>query len=88
MTSRDLVSCVHRVVLEILRFLRIGYDAYQVTACWATVLARRAAVGASLLADNPLRSDPHAPRALGQNAAWLPLTGCFTASGLCSTGAV
>jgi uncharacterized protein (TIGR02466 family) len=40
---RDLVSCVHRVVPGILRFLRIGYDAYQVTACWATVLARGAA---------------------------------------------
>ena len=40
---RDLVSCVHRVVPGILRFLRIGYDAYQVTACWATVLARAAA---------------------------------------------
>ena len=40
---RDLISCVHRVVPGILRFLRIGYDAYQVTACWATVLARGAA---------------------------------------------
>ena len=40
---RDLVSCVHRVVPGILRFLRIGYDAYRVTACWATVLARGAA---------------------------------------------
>lgn len=39
---RDLVSCVHRVVPGILRFLRIGYDAYQVSACWATVLARGA----------------------------------------------
>jgi uncharacterized protein (TIGR02466 family) len=37
---RDLISCVHRVVPGILEFLRIGYDAYQVTACWATVLAR------------------------------------------------
>jgi uncharacterized protein (TIGR02466 family) len=36
---RDLVSCVHRVVPGILRFLRVGYDVYQVTACWATVLA-------------------------------------------------
>jgi hypothetical protein len=34
---RDLVACVHRVVPGILQFLRIGYDAYQVTACWATV---------------------------------------------------
>ena len=40
---RDLVSCVHRVVPGILRFLRIGYDAYQITACWATVLASGAA---------------------------------------------
>jgi uncharacterized protein (TIGR02466 family) len=40
---RDLVACVHRVVPGILQFLRIGYDAYQVTACWATVLARGAA---------------------------------------------
>jgi uncharacterized protein (TIGR02466 family) len=40
---RDLVSCVHRVVPGILRFLRVGYDAYQITACWATVLARGAA---------------------------------------------
>jgi len=45
---RDLVSCAHRVVPGILRSLRIGYDAYQVTACWATVLARHAAVEASL----------------------------------------
>ena len=40
---RDLVSCVHRIVPGILQFLRIGYDAYEVTACWATVLARGAA---------------------------------------------
>src|SRR5713226_7179104 len=40
---QDLVSCLHRVVPGILQFLRIGYDAYQVTACWATVLARGAA---------------------------------------------
>jgi uncharacterized protein (TIGR02466 family) len=36
---QDLVSCVHRAVPGILRFLRIGYDVYQITACWATVLA-------------------------------------------------
>jgi hypothetical protein len=40
---RDLVSCVRRVVPGILQFLRIGYDAYEVTACWAAVLARGAA---------------------------------------------
>jgi len=40
---RDLVSCVRRVVPKVLRFLRIGYDKYHITACWATVLARGAA---------------------------------------------
>ena len=35
---RDLVSCVHRGVTSILRFLRIGNDAFEITACWATVL--------------------------------------------------
>jgi uncharacterized protein (TIGR02466 family) len=40
---RDLASRVHRVVPGILRFLRIGYEAYEITACWATVLARGAA---------------------------------------------
>jgi len=37
---RDLVACVHRVVPGVLRFLRIGDDAYQISACWATVLSR------------------------------------------------
>src|SRR2546423_2076736 len=40
---RDLVACVHRVAPGILRFLKIGYDAYQITGCWATVLSRGAA---------------------------------------------
>ena len=40
---RDLVSCVHRGVTSILRFLRIGHDAFEITACWATVLAQGAA---------------------------------------------
>ncbi len=40
---RDFVSSVHRAVPGILQFLRIGYDRYQVTACWATVLASGAA---------------------------------------------
>src|SRR5260370_34042114 len=39
---RELVSCEHRVVPGILKFLRIGYDAYEGTACWATVVARGA----------------------------------------------
>jgi uncharacterized protein (TIGR02466 family) len=36
---RDLVSCVRRVVAGILRFLKVGYDAFEISACWATVLA-------------------------------------------------
>ena len=40
---RDLVSCIERAATSILRFLRIGYDAFEVTACWATVLAKGAA---------------------------------------------
>lgn len=39
---RDLVACVHHAVTGILRFLRIGYDAFEITACWATILARGA----------------------------------------------
>ena len=35
----DLVSCVHGVVAGILRFLKVGYDAFEISACWATVLA-------------------------------------------------
>jgi uncharacterized protein (TIGR02466 family) len=40
---RDLVSCVRRTVAGILRFLRVGYDAFEISACWATVLAPGAA---------------------------------------------
>jgi uncharacterized protein (TIGR02466 family) len=40
---RDLVSCVHRVVAGILHFLKVGYDAFEISACWATVLATGAA---------------------------------------------
>ncbi|CAN7229119.1 2OG-Fe(II) oxygenase family protein [Variovorax sp. LjRoot84] len=40
---RDLVSCVRRGVTSILRFLRIGDAAFEITACWATVLAKGAA---------------------------------------------
>src|SRR5258706_6338379 len=40
---RDLVSCVHRVVPAGLQFLRIGYDAHEITPCWATVFAKGAA---------------------------------------------
>ena len=36
---QDLVACVHRTVAGVLRFLRIGYDEFEITACWATILA-------------------------------------------------
>jgi len=40
---RDLVSCVRRTVAGVLRFLRIGYEDFEISACWATVLAPGAA---------------------------------------------
>ena len=40
---RDLTFCVRRTVAGILRFLKVGYDAFEITACWATVLAVGAA---------------------------------------------
>lgn len=40
---RDLISCVSSTGKSILRFLRIGYDAFEITGCWATVLAKGAA---------------------------------------------
>jgi uncharacterized protein (TIGR02466 family) len=36
---RELFSCVHHAVAGVLRFLQVGYEAFEVTACWATVLA-------------------------------------------------
>ena len=36
---QDLVSPVHHAAAGILKFLRIGYDVFEITACWATVLA-------------------------------------------------
>lgn len=39
---QDLVSCVHRAVAGILQFLRIGYDEFEITGCWATVLTEGA----------------------------------------------
>ena len=35
----DLVSCVNRTATGVLRFLRIGHTACEITACWATILA-------------------------------------------------
>jgi uncharacterized protein (TIGR02466 family) len=40
---RELVSCVERGVTSILRFLRIGVEAFEITGCWATVLTQGAA---------------------------------------------
>ena len=40
---RDLVACVDHAAKGILRFLRIGYDAVEITGCWANVLAKGAA---------------------------------------------
>jgi uncharacterized protein (TIGR02466 family) len=40
---RELVASARQTVAGILRFLSIGDDAIEVTACWATVLARGAA---------------------------------------------
>src|SRR5437867_473921 len=39
---QDLVSCVRNAAKSILRFLRIGYEAFEITGCWATVLAKGA----------------------------------------------
>ena len=40
---RDLVSCVNNAARSILRFLRVGYDTFEITGCWANVLATGAA---------------------------------------------
>ena len=40
---RELVACVDRGANSILRFLRIDAEAYEITGCWATVLAPGAA---------------------------------------------
>ena len=38
----ELVGCIRHCAAGILRFLRIGATEYEITACWATVLARGA----------------------------------------------
>jgi uncharacterized protein (TIGR02466 family) len=38
----ELVSCVDHVAKTIVRFLRIGQEAFDITGCWATVLAQGA----------------------------------------------
>jgi uncharacterized protein (TIGR02466 family) len=39
---RDLVSCINKAATGILRFLKIGYSAFEITGCWANVLAKGA----------------------------------------------
>src|SRR5262249_37625646 len=39
---QELVSCVNDVTRSVLRFLRIGEEAFEITGCWATVLAKGA----------------------------------------------
>lgn len=38
----DLVSCFEDTAGTVLRFLRIGFDKFEITACWANVSARGA----------------------------------------------
>ncbi len=40
---RELVACANNGTKGILRFLNIGYEAFEITACWANVLAKGAA---------------------------------------------
>jgi uncharacterized protein (TIGR02466 family) len=40
---RDLVSCACKVAKSVLHFLKIGHDAFEITGCWATILAKGAA---------------------------------------------
>ena len=40
---RQLVSCIDRATKGILGFLRVGDDAFEITGCWANVLAKGAA---------------------------------------------
>jgi len=40
---RDLVSCVTNAAKSVLRFLRIAYDVFEITGCWANILAKDAA---------------------------------------------
>jgi len=39
---QELISCVSNVAKSILRFLQIGQEAFEITGCWATVLAKGA----------------------------------------------
>lgn len=37
---QGLVTCINNVARGVLRFLRIGEEAFEITGCWATVLAK------------------------------------------------
>jgi len=39
---QELISCVNDATKSVLRFLRIGQEAFEITGCWATVLAKGA----------------------------------------------
>lgn len=39
---RELVSYINSTIKRVLQFLRIGYDAFEITACWANFSARGA----------------------------------------------
>jgi len=39
---QELISCVNNATNSILRFLRIGQEEFEITGCWATVLAEGA----------------------------------------------
>ena len=40
---RELAACVRDAAKSILRFLRIGHEPFEITGCWATLLAKGAA---------------------------------------------
>ena len=39
----ELVSCIDRAARSVLQFLRVGYGDFEITGCWANVLAKGAA---------------------------------------------
>jgi len=39
---RDLVLCINVAAKSALKFLRIGYDTFEITGCWANIYAERA----------------------------------------------
>ena len=38
----DLISCIHSTAQTVLGFLKVGYDAIEITGCWANINASRA----------------------------------------------